>query len=413
MTDAAAPTSPDLAFRDKWPSLAILIVCEVAAMATWFATTASLSAIRAQWALSPFQEALLTSSVQAGFVAGTLVSALLSLADRLNLKWLFSLSALVAAGANLVILGFEPTHPVVPLMRFLTGMCMAGVYPVGMKLAGTWAKGDLGLLIGMLVAALTLGSASPHALAGLGGVDWRTPVAGAAVGALVAGLLIHLAKIGPHHAKAPPLRLSNALEAFRRPALRLANLGYFGHMWELYAMWAWIGAFFAASFAARYGDAPPFDPRFATFAVVASGALGALGGGFAADRFGRTLVTSLSMAVSGCCALLIGFLFGASPLVLMPLALLWGVSVISDSAQFSASVTELSDRHLVGTMLTVQTCVGFLLTLLSIHLMPYAVETLSWRYAFALLAIGPFLGVLAMLRLRARPEARAMAGGRR
>nr|WP_245328019.1 MFS transporter [Xanthobacter flavus] len=382
-------------------------------MATWFATTASLGAIRAQWSLSPFQEALLTSSVQAGFVAGTLLSALLSLADRADLRTLFSVSALVAALANGAILLFEPTHPAVPLLRFLTGMCMAGVYPVGMKLAATWAKGDLGLLIGMLVAALTLGSASPHAMAAMGGLDWRAPVAGAAASALIAAMLIRFAKVGPNHAKAPPLKLSNALDAFRRPALRLANLGYFGHMWELYAMWAWIGAFFAASFAARYGDAPPLDPRFATFCVVAIGAVGALGGGFAADRLGRTFVTALSMAVSGLCAVGIGFLFGASIWLVLPLALVWGVTVISDSAQFSAAVTELSDRSLIGTMLTVQTCVGFLITLASIHLLPYAVDAFSWRYAFLILAIGPFLGVLAMLRLRLRPEAASMAGGRR
>ena len=408
-------TAPATAARTdgKAFSLAILVVAEVAAMATWFATTASLGAIRAQWSLSPFQEALLTSSVQAGFVAGTLLSALLSLADRADLRTLFSVSALVAALANGAILLFEPTHPAVPLLRFLTGMCMAGVYPVGMKLAATWAKGDLGLLIGMLVAALTLGSASPHAMAAVGGLDWRAPVAGAAVSALAAAMLIRFAKIGPNHAKAPPLRLSNALDAFRRPALRLANLGYFGHMWELYAMWAWIGAFFAASFAARYGDAPPLDPRLATFCVVAIGAVGALGGGFAADRLGRTFVTALSMAVSGLCAAGIGFLFGASIWLVLPLALVWGVTVISDSAQFSAAVTELSDRSLIGTMLTVQTCVGFLITLVSIHLLPYAVDAFGWRFAFLILAIGPFLGVLAMLRLRLRPDAGSMAGGRR
>jgi MFS family permease len=408
-----APAQPVIPLKGKAFSLAILVIAEVAAMATWFATTASLGAIRAQWDLSPFQEALLTSSVQAGFVAGTLLSALLSLADRADLRTLFSASALVAALANGAILLFEPTDPAVAILRFVTGMCMAGVYPVGMKLAATWARGDLGLLIGMLVAALTLGSASPHAMAAIGGLDWRAPVAGAAASALIAAVLIRFAQLGPNQAKAPPLRLSNALDAFRRPALRLANLGYFGHMWELYAMWAWIGAFFAASFAMRYGDAPPFDPRLATFAVVAIGALGALGGGFAADRLGRTLVTALSMAVSGLCAAGIGLLFGASPWLLLPVALVWGVSVIADSAQFSAAVTELSDRSLVGTMLTVQTCVGFLITLASIHLLPYAVDLLGWRYAFCLLAIGPFLGVLAMLRLRLRPEASAMAGGRR
>lgn len=382
-------------------------------MATWFATTASLGAIQAQWSLSPFQQALLTSSVQAGFVVGTLASALLSLADRADLRTLFSTAASVAAGANGAILLFDPPDPAVPVLRFVSGMCMAGVYPVGMKLAATWAEGDLGFLIGMLVAALTLGSASPHAMAALGGFDWRAPVAGAAASALAAAVLIRFVKIGPHHAKAPPLEITNALEAFRRPALRLANFGYFGHMWELYAMWAWIGAYLTASLSARYGDAPPLNPRFATFAVVAIGSLGALLGGYAADRLGRTLVTAVSMAVSGTCAVVIGLLFASPAWLVMGVALVWGLSVIADSAQFSAAVTELSDRRLIGTMLTVQTCVGFLITLVSIHALPYAVRLLTWRYAFDLLAVAPFLGVVAMLRLRARPEAQTMAGGRR
>ncbi len=329
------------------------------------------------------------------------------------IRTLFSTSALVAAAANAAILLFEPSHPAVPFLRFVTGMCLAGVYPVGMKLAATWADGDLGLLIGMLVAALTLGSASPHAIAVMGGRDWRTPVVGAAGSALAAAILIRFAKVGPSHAKAPPLHPADALESFRQPALRLANFGYFGHMLELYAMWAWIGAFFAASFSTRYGDAPPFDPRLATFVVVGIGAVGALLGGYAADRLGRTLVTALSMAVSGACAVAIGFLFGGPLWLVMLVALVWGVSVISDSAQFSAAVTELSDRTLIGTMLTAQTCVGFLITLVSIHLLPYAIDLLTWHYAFCLLAIGPFFGVIAMVRLRARPEASAMAGGRR
>jgi MFS family permease len=389
------------------------MVAEVAAMATWFATTASLGAIQARWSLSPFQQALLTSSVQAGFVVGTLASALLSLVDRADLRRLFSTSAFVAAVANAAILLFDPPDPAVPVLRFISGMCMAGVYPVGMKLVATWAEGDLGLLIGVLVAALTLGSASPHAMAAIGGLDWRAPVAGAAASALTAAILIRYAKIGPHLAKAPPLELTNALEAFRRPALRLANFGYFGHSWELYAMWTWIGPYLAASFSARYGNAPPFDSRLATFAVVGIGALGALLGGYAADRLGRTLVTAAAMAVSGTCAIAIGFLFAGPAWLVMGVAFVWGISVIADSAQFSAAVSELSERTLIGTMLTVQTCMGFLITLLSIHVLPYAMRFLTWRYAFCVAAVAPFLGVVAMLRLRARPEAQAMAGGRR
>ena len=187
--------------------------------------------------------------------------------------------------------------------------------------------------------------------------------------------------------------------------LRLANFGYLGHMWELYAMWAWIGAFLQASFALSLApDQASLWAKLVTFATIAAGALGCLAAGFLADRWGRTTLTMLAMAVSGGCALAVGFLFGAAPWLLIPLCLVWGVSIAADSAQVSSSIAELSERHLVGTMLTVQTSLGFLLTLITIHLMPYAVDWLGWRYAFAPLAVGPFLGVWAMARL---------AGGRR
>jgi MFS family permease len=399
--------------RGKPASLALLLFSEVAAMAAWFATTASLAAIRQHWTLTPFHAALLTSSVQGGFVVGTATSALLSAADRFDLRRLFSVSAMVAGVANLAILGFEPTAPAVPVLRFVTGFCLAGVYPVGMKLAATWAKGDLGLLIGLLVGALTLGSALPHLAAAAGGLDWRVPVMGAAISALLAAIVIRFAGIGPLQAKAPKLRIANALDAWRNRSVRLANLGYLGHMWELYAMWAWIGTFMAASLQQRYGAAPPISAPLATFAIVASGAVGAFAAGWAADRVGRTLVTMVSMLVSGVCALGIGELFGGAAWPLLLVALLWGVAVVADSAQFSASVTELSERELIGTMLTVQTCLGFLLTMASIQLLAWFADAVGWHYAFCLLAIGPFLGVIAMARLRARPEARRLAGGRR
>lgn len=392
-------------------SLTILMVSQVAAMSTWFATTAAMASIKAGWALSPLHEAVLTSSVQAGFVAGTLASAFFSLADRVDLRILFSFSAAVAGAANLAIVAFPPDHPAVPVLRFLTGMCMAGVYPVGMKLAATWATGNLGLLIGLLVGALTLGSAAPNLFALAGGLDWRVPCLIAAACASFAAFLIRFASIGPKLGKSPCFRTGNMLIAWRDRAVRLANIGYLGHMWELYAMWAWIGAFSAASLAA--GGYPASASPLITFLIIGSGFFGSLIGGWAADRFGRTLVTSLSMAVSGACALLIGLTFGSPPIFLVIVGIIWGISIIADSAQFSAAVAELSDQNLVGTMLTVQTCFGFLLTLVSIHLMPFLEATITWRYAFAVLAIGPVIGIIAMLKLRGLPEAERLANGRR
>ena len=398
---------------ERLRSISLLVAAEVAALSTWFAANAAMGQIKQQFALGPFHEALLTSSVQAGYVVGTLVSAILTLPDRLDLRNMFFVCALLAAGTTGALAVIPPTSLLAPALRFVTGASMAGLYPVGMAMVATWARGDLGLLIGILVGALTFGSATPHLAASLSGLDWRATVLASAGGAALAAVFVRFVSLGPNRATAPAFRLSNALQGWRNKALRQANFGYFGHMWELYAMWAWIAAFLAASFAARYGDTPPLDAHLAAFLVIATGALGAFAGGWYADRLGRTLVTSAAMIVSGACCLAIGFAFGGPVWLVMLVAIVWGVSVIADSAQFSASVAELSDDSLRGSMLTLQTSIGFALTLVSIHLMPYVVARVGWRYAFCALAIGPALGVVAMLRLRAMPEAAKLAQGRR
>jgi len=401
-------------YAHRWRSLALIAYCQVAALALWFSATAIVPSLARDYALSATMQSLFTSAVQAGFVVGTLCSAFLGLADRLDPRRFFAAATLVATLANAAILLLDPTSPTVIVLRFVTGICMAGIYPVGMKLATTWAKSDMGLVVGLLVGALTLGSASPHLFNALGGLDWRMTLATASASALTASIVMLFVRLGPRVAPSPKFDPRVILTAWRIPALRLANFGYFGHMWELYAMWAWIGLFLQASFLETLApDSALPLARYATFATVGIGALGCVAAGLLADRLGRTTITMAAMAASGSCALAIGFLFGGNPAWLIALALVWGVTVVADSAQFSASIAELSDRQWVGTMLTLQTSVGFTLTLITIHLMPLWVDWLGWRYAFAPLAIGPFLGVIAMARLRALPDARKLANGRR
>jgi MFS family permease len=393
-----------------------LAIAELLAMAPWFSASAVSPALARVWALSPTTTAWLTISVQLGFVIGALVSAIFTLADRLSARRLVAGSAVVAAAATLGVVA-APGVTIGIACRLLTGAALAGVYPPGMKIAAGWFKEGRGLAIGVLVGALTLGSASPHLVRwAVSPAAWRVVLVVAAVSALAGGLLVLLVpNDGPYAAPSPPFSLAAAPRILRDRAVALANLGYLGHMWELYAMWTWMAVFVAASEHARRGPQADVTALAAlvTFAVVGSGAFGCWLGGKYADRWGRTLVTSAAMLVSGSCAIAVGLFFGAPLAALIPLLLIWGIAVVADSAQFSAAVSELAPRDYVGTALTLQTSLGFLLTGATIYLLPMVAAAIGWRWSMSVLAIGPALGVWAMLALRRRPEARQLAGGAR
>ena len=409
MDQAGATAAPILA--GKWTVLVLLSIAELLAMGTWFSASAVVPALSTDWALNDSGRAWLTMSVQAGFVVGSVASALLNLADRISARWLFATTAILAALATGLIPLAATGLGGALVLRFLTGLFLTGVYPVGMKIMSTWTKADRGLGIGMLVGALTLGTAFPHLLNILTGMDnWREVLALGAVSAAAGGLIAAgFVREGPYQAGTPRFNWRYAGEIFRVRELRLAILGYLGHMWELFAMWAWLAVFLAASFAA-VGIAAIWASVVA-FVAISAGGVGSLAAGKLADRLGRTTITIASLAISGSCALVVGFLFGGSPILLGALCLLWGFAVVADSAQFSAAISELCKKGYIGTALTVQTSLGFLLTMVTIRFIPTIEGWLGWSWAFAFLALGPAVGIWAMLTLRRSPEAVKMAGG--
>jgi len=401
--------------NERWRQLAWLSLAELSALSLWFSASAVLPALARDWQLGDAGRAWLTNAVQLGFIVGTLGSALANLPDVWSPRRLMMVSALAGGVANAAVaLWVDSLGPALAL-RFLTGVCMAGAYPPAMKIMATWFREGRGLAIGILVGALTVGSAAPHLIRGVTDLPWRhTLLAATGLAFVAAAIVARFVDEGPYRFPSARFDLRMAAAVFRERGARLACLGYFGHMWELYAMWAWIAAFLADSLAARGGGSyGGLNASAAAFAVIASGALGCWLGGIVSDRWGRTTSTIVAMAVSGLCALLIGLTFGGSPGLTLLVAVVWGITIVADSAQFSTAVTELSPPAYVGTALTTQTCVGFAITMVSIWLIPPIVQAIGWRWAFGVLAVGPIFGVAAMARLRALPEAVSLAGGRR
>jgi MFS family permease len=350
--------------------------------------------------------------VQLGFVTGALVSAIFNISDVFSPRRVLAVSALGAAAVNALVIAADDSAVGIPL-RFLTGFFLAGVYPPGLKILATWYRSvERGTALGILVGALTVGSAMPHLVNGVGGLPWQLVVGATSLLTILGGALALLGVgDGPYPFPRAVFDPSQVRKVFANRGTRLASLGYFGHMWELYAMWAWFLLFFADSLAAS-GRPDPDVAALATFAVIGSGALGCWLGGILGDRWGRSRTTALAMAISGTCALTIGLLFGRSPWLVLAVGLVWGITVVADSAQFSTAVTEVADQSYVGTALTLQLSVGFTLTVATIWLVPIVRDASSWGWAFAMLAVGPALGIAAMLRLKSSPEAAKIAGGR-
>ena len=390
-----------MASSSKGYSIGLLVLAEIAGMSLWFASTAVLPEMAREGAIGATVQAMLSSGVQAGFVLGALAVAVTGVADRFDPRRVFALAALAAAAANAGLLVAPLGSAAAVALRVATGALLAGVYPVGMKIAVGWGTRDRGFLVGLLVGALTVGTALPHLMAFFGGADWRLTIAVTSAAAAAGGLAILVVGLGPHHQRAAVFDPGAIAVAWTDRRIRLAILGYLGHMWELYAMWAWIGVAAAASYAMT------LDPmeagrlaKLTAFLAIGLGGVFSVPAGVLADRIGKAEVTIIAMALSGLAGLATALTFGGWVWLTFALILVWGLAVVPDSAQFSALVADAAPPHLVGSLMTLQTALGFTLTIATVQATPIVAAAIGWPGVLAALAVGPALGIVAMAPLR-------------
>jgi len=385
----------------KQRSNALLIAANIFAMSLWFVSSAILPDMLRETMITTFRQAALASGVQVGFVSGALIIAFIGLADRYDPRGIFCFSALMASLANFLLIYADIGSDFAIGLRFVVGLFLAGVYPVAMKIAIGWGQKDRGFLVGLVVGALTIGAAVPHLFSFFGGAEWRYAIVLTSCLGAIGGLLVLATRLGPFDVRGTSFNSKAVGLAWSNKLIRYAYLGYLGHMWELYAMWTWLSTLLGVSFLYHYqqGYAEQLA-SIVTFWAIALGGIATIFAGRLADSSGKANLTIYAMLLSGTAAVGTAMSFGGPVWLTIVFALIWGITVIPDSAQFSALVADDAPGELSGSLLTLQTALGFTLTIFTVQVTPVAAEIFGWPVTIALLALGPLFGIFAMRRYK-------------